>query len=830
MTNFGRPVCFLFFSFSVFANALRDTILQGQSVTTPTTITSSGNVFELGFITPGQGDSTTSSHLSIWYKRVSLRTVVWVANRDNPLTGSSKVLTIEADGNLAILDGRLSYKVSNISSSGNTSATLLDSGNLVLIDRRSGNLLWQSFDYPSNTFLPGMKLGYDKRNGKTWSLSAWKSYEDPGPGVFSFAHGPQGLKDFRILKGFETYWTSGSWNGQFFSLVPEMTLNYLYNFSYVSNDSESYFTYSMYNSSIISRLVLDTSGQIKQLTWLESTGEWILFWAQPRQQCDVYAYCGAFATCNQIIPLFCNCINGFEPNSVGDWNAGDMSGGCVRKAPLQCGNDSAVNGRKDQFLRISKVQLPANSIVLSQVKSVGDCKSACFSNCSCSAYTYSVRDGGCSIWGNELLNMVQLNDFGTERRDFYLRLAASEFPSKGKGKWIIIAPAVLLMLLATVGFFYCLRRRKLQNKGEDLVLFDLGTSIGAAGCKLNEAGNCHTGKKKEVDLPLFSFASVSVATDNFCDANKLGEGGFGPVYKGKLQKGDEVAVKRLSRKSRQGLEELQNEALLIAKLQHKNLVRLLGCCIAKDEKILIYEYMPNKSLDFFLFDPIKYGILDWESRVNIIEGIAQGLLYLHQYSRLRIIHRDLKASNILLDKDMNPKISDFGMARIFGGNGSQATNRIVGTYGYMAPEYASDGLFSIKSDVFSFGVLLLEILSGKKNTGFYNTNSLNLLGYAWDLWKSGRGEHIKDPILQDISSTNMLLRYINIALLCVQESAADRPTMSDVVSMLSNELMLLASPKQPAFSTSRSVPDRNSSKPFEICSINDVTVSILEAR
>ncbi|KAF7112212.1 hypothetical protein RHSIM_RhsimUnG0256700 [Rhododendron simsii] len=645
MTNFAHPVSFLFFSFSVFANALTDTILQGQSVTTSTTITSSGNKFELGFFTPGNGNSATSSHLGIWYKGLPERTVVWVANRDNPVTGSSKVLTIEADGNLVILDVRLSYKVSTISSSANTSATLLDSGNLVLIDRRSGNLLWQSFDYPSDTFLPGMKLGYDKRNGKTWYLLAWKSEEDPSPGVFSVEADPEVTNQFFILQGSQKYWTTGIWNGQFFSQMPEMNQNYLFKFSYVSNDNESYYTYSMYNSSIISRFVLDTSGLLQQLTWLETTSQWNLFWSQPTQRCYVNPTCGAFGACNPSASPFCQCLRGFEPNSVGGWNAGDTSGGCVRKAPLQCGNDSAVNGRKDQFLRIAKVRLPDNSIVLSQVKSVGDCKSACFSNCSCSAYTYSVS--GCSIWGNELLNVVQLMDGDPEGKDFYLRLAASEFPSQGKGKWIIPALVVPMTLLAIVSFFYCWRRRKSQNKGEDLVLFDLGTSIGATGRKLNEAGKSHTGKKKEVDLPL-------------------------APYQGKLQKGDEVAVKRLSRKSRQGLEELQNEALLIAKLQHKNL--------------------------------------------------------------------------------------------------------------------------------------------------------------AWDLWKSGRGERIKDPILQDISSTNMLLRYINIALLCVQESAADRPTMSDVISMLSNEHMLLASPKQPAFSTSRSMPDQNSSKPFEICSINDLTVSILEAR
>ncbi|KAK2354483.1 receptor serine/threonine-protein kinase SD1-7 [Trifolium repens] len=339
-------------------------------------------------------------------------------------------------------------------------------------------------------------------------------------------------------------------------------------------------------------------------------------------------------------------------------------------------------------------------------------------------------------------------------------------------------------------------------------------------------------KKKEVKLPLFSFVSVSAATNNFSDVNKLGEGGFGPVYKGKLLNGDEVAVKRLSRRSGQGWEELRNEATLIAELQHNNLVRLLGCCIERDEKMLIYEFMPNKSLDCFLFDATKRSNLDWRTRVRIIEGIAQGLLYLHQYSRFRIIHRDLKASNILLDINMNPKISDFGMARIFSANEVQAnTNRIVGTYGYMSPEYAMEGLFSIKSDVFSFGVLLLEIVSGKKNTRFFQTNSLNLLGYAWDLWINNSGINLMDSTLNDTYSKHLVLRYINIGLLCVQQSSADRPTMSDVISMIGNDTVPLPYPKSPAFQNVRGVDNsRLSSIIDETFSLNVMTDSIMEPR
>ncbi|XP_062087501.1 cysteine-rich receptor-like protein kinase 10 isoform X2 [Humulus lupulus] len=224
---------------------------------------------------------------------------------------------------------------------------------------------------------------------------------------------------------------------------------------------------------------------------------------------------------------------------------------------------------------------------------------------------------------------------------------------------------------------------------------------------------------KDVDSLQFSFESIETATSNFSDYNMLGKGGFGDVYKGVLLNGQEIAVKRLSKNSGQGATEFKNEVVLVAKLQHKNLVRLLGFCLEGNEKILVYEYVPNKSLDYFLFDPKKQSQLNWSIRCNIIEGIARGIQYLHEDSRLKVIHRDLKASNILLDKNMSPKVSDFGMAKLFGEDQIQGnTMRIVGTYGYMAPEYAMEGLYSVKSDVFSFGVLLLEILSGSKNSSF----------------------------------------------------------------------------------------------------------------
>ncbi|RWR88272.1 cysteine-rich receptor-like protein kinase 10 isoform X1 [Cinnamomum micranthum f. kanehirae] len=299
----------------------------------------------------------------------------------------------------------------------------------------------------------------------------------------------------------------------------------------------------------------------------------------------------------------------------------------------------------------------------------------------------------------------------------------------------------------------------------------------------------------------FDLDTIKVATNNFSDENKLGQGGFGDVYRGALQNGQEIAVKRLSSASRQGVLEFKNEVQLVAKLQHRNLVRLLGCCEDGEEKILVYEYVPNTSLDNFLFDPSKKEHLTWERRYKIIGGVARGLLYLHEDSRVRIIHRDLKASNILLDSNMNPKISDFGMARLVGVDQTQGrTNIIAGTYGYMAPEYAMNGQFSVKSDVFSFGVLLLEIISGQKNNYFNQSDgATGLLSYAWRLWKEGTPMEIMDPTLGGTFSRNEVMRCIHIGLLCVQEDVSERPIMSSIVLMLNSFSVTLPRSSPPPF-------------------------------
>ncbi|KAK3195322.1 hypothetical protein Dsin_026632 [Dipteronia sinensis] len=387
----------------------------------------------------------------------------------------------------------------------------------------------------------------------------------------------------------------------------------------------------------------------------------------------------------------------------------------------------------------------------------------------------------------------------------------------------IVVPIAIAVLLFVTGY-YCLLSRRARRESNTVHEEIDGDDI------------------TNVESLQFDFGTIESATNKFSADNKLGEGGFGVVYKGVLPNGQKIAVKRLSRSSGQGAEEFKNEVVLVAKLQHRNLVRLQGFCLEGQEKILVYEFVHNKSLDCFLFDPEKQRELDWSRRFKIIGGIARGILYLHEDSRLRIIHRDLKASNILLDGDMNPKVSDFGMARIFGVDQTQGnTSRIVGTYGYMSPEYAMHGQFSVKSDVYSFGVLVLEIITGRKNSNFYQTDgAADLLSYAWKHWRDGTPTQLLDSNLIDSYSRNEVMRCIHVGLLCVQEDSAARPTMATVVLMLNSYSVTLPLPQQPAFFfdsrtdlsmeiTKQTDFDKSTSKSVP-CSVDDASITEVHPR
>ncbi|XP_062077288.1 G-type lectin S-receptor-like serine/threonine-protein kinase At4g27290 isoform X2 [Humulus lupulus] len=799
--------------------ALQTSLNSSQSLRDGTTLLSDSKTFELGFFSLG---SSKTRYLGIWYYDVPVKTIVWVANRCNPINDSSGLLRINSiAGSLELLNRNKSvvWSINSTKQSKKPILELLDSGNLVLNDGE--NNLWQSFDHPSDTFLPGMKIGWDFKTGLKRSLSAWKNMEDPCPGDLSYGFELKNnsCPEIYILKGTRKYYRSGPWNGVRFSGVPEMLeTNPVYNFSYVYNNDEVYFTFFIKIKNVTSRIILNQTTSTRQrLVWLNQ--KWNVYSISPEDDCDKYNHCGANGNCSMVNSnTVCQCLSGFKPKSQENWKAMNWSEGCLRNYSLNC-----ENVKNHKFVKFGGLKLPetTNSWV-NRNMSLGECQAKCLRNCSCMAYSNSNITGQgsrCILWfGNNLFDIRHLS---TNGEDLYIRYPATEI-NKGSDGLVekVVATVASVGIVFGMILAYCICKRKFCK--DPFSFFKV-------------SGKRYLDKEKteETELPLFDLATIAHATNDFSNDNKLGQGGFGAVFKGTLADGQEIAVKRLSKSSGQGVNEFKNEVILIAKLQHRNLVKLLGCCIQGEEKLLIYEYMPNKSLDFFIFDETRRNLLDWPKRFEIICGIARGILYLHQDSRLRIIHRDLKLSNVLLDSDLIPKISDFGMAKTFGGNQTEGnTNRVVGTYGYMAPEYASDGLFSVKSDVFSFGILVLEIISGTKNRGFFhNDKTLNLSGHAWTLWKEGSPLELIDKSVVEKCTQSEVLRCIHIALLCVQQRPEDRPTMSTVAVMLGSRNALPA-PKQPGFFMEISKLDQESSSKHnqESISANDFTITQLEAR
>ncbi|KAD2804883.1 hypothetical protein E3N88_38260 [Mikania micrantha] len=793
---YPRIIPYLYLSLSLSSLLLSDcdtvdTIYANQSIKDGNTIVSTKKMFELGFFSPGK---SKNRYLGIWYKKISTLTAVWVANRETPITDRSGMFKVSSYGNLEILSGRNTMVWSSNSTVARRTNNpevvllqLLDTGNLVVWERDENstnkNLIWQSFDHPGDTHLPGMKFGKDLVTGFEWSMTSWKSPDDPSKGMYSNILDTNGYPQIFGLKGQVVISRLGPWNGLGFSGSPVDAANAMYSFGFVVSEKEIYSTYEL-KSSVIQRRVLTWDGRTRIMNWVERIKDWIVYGDIKVDNCDLFAVCGPYGSCiiNKHPP--CSCMPGFEPKNPKEWDASDWSKGCKPKKPLNCGD-----ANEDGFLKTSGVKLPDTRRSLYNVSmTLKECEMACRMKCNCTAYAnLDIRNGGsgCLLWFDELLD---IRDYD-EDQNIYIRMAASELAGlsmEGRQsdfyKWKEVVTRVLLfssisLLLCAVAYSWDMEYA-LDKKNTSVQTQLLG------------------------DIPCISLYKVEKATNNFSDFNKIGEGGFGPVYKGVLDDGQEVAMKRLSETSQQGIEEFKNELISISKLQHRNLVKLLGYCIHGNEMILIYEYMANKSLDSIIFDETRSLMLDWPQRFGIIQGMARGILYLHQDSRIQIIHRDLKAGNILLDGNMNPKISDFGLARKFVGHDTIGkTKKVVGTYGYISPEYAVYGRFSIKSDVFSFGVLVLEIVSGKKNREFsHEDHSDNLLGHAWRLYKQGKSIELMCASLHASCVVSEVIRSIHVALLCVQHHAKDRPTMLAVLLMLVSN-SALPPPKQPAFFT-----------------------------
>ncbi|GMN50959.1 hypothetical protein TIFTF001_020112 [Ficus carica] len=812
-----------------------ENITASQELSQGQTLISPGEIFELGFFSPN--NSGNHKYVGLWYKGISPQTVVWVANRESPLavTDARASLRIGNDGNMELVDGNQSFVWStNVRVPSNSSvATLSDNGNFVLQDGMSGEKLWQSFEHPGDTFLPGSLLGVNVKTGQKYVMSSWKSDSDPTLGKFTVGISTT-LRPAQLFiwNGSTPHWRSGPWARLKFIGMPEVNSSYQKSSFALVEDVEKgtfFLSYESYNSSILSRTFISSEGVAKKML-MENANTWYVDWMSPKSPCDVYGACGPSGICNASESPICKCLKGFVPKSNEEWSKGNWLQGCTRQIELLCekntSNPTSQGEKKDGFQKFSNMKLPDFHEYVYAPNNIDSCQTWCLDNCSCRACAY-VYGIGCLIWSEGL---VDIQEFAVGGEDIFLRLAHEELDEGQKNTKIIIilttvsSVFVLTALLWT--FLHRWRAKQKTEKKQTRGTFHIIQESDSLRSTLN-----YTQQQEPSELPIFDFNSILVATDNFSVQNKLGQGGFGSVYKGKLKDGTEIAVKRLSSSSGQGMEEFKNEMILISKLQHRNLVKLLGRCIEEEEKLLIYEFMPNKSLDNFIFDERRKAQLDWATRFNIINGVARGLVYLHRDSSLRIIHRDLKVSNILLDENMNPKISDFGLARIFQGTiDVENTRRIVGTLGYMSPEYALRGIFSEKSDVFSFGVLLLEIVSGRKNTSFnYDEQHQSLISYAWQLWSECRPLDMMDKAFEYSYPLSQAMRCIHVGLLCVQDHVIDRPTMPDAVFMLTKETDL-PRPKQPLFTfqtlSAREIQQHSESK----CSTNEATISILQGR
>ncbi|KAH1247697.1 Receptor-like serine/threonine-protein kinase SD1-8 [Glycine max] len=563
---------YILFVSSLVVSIAADTssISQSQSLSFGKTIVSPSGTFELGFFHLG---NPNKSYLGIWFKNIPSRDIVWVANGGNPINNSSALLSLKSSGHLVLThNNTVVWSTSSLKEAINPVANLLDSGNLVIRDENAANqeaYLWQSFDYPSDTMVSGMKIGWDLKRNLSIHLSAWKSADDPTPGDFTWGIILHPYPEMYLMKGNKKYQRVGPWNGLQFSGGRPKINNPVYLYKFVSNKEEIYYEWTLKNASLLSKLVVNQTAQDRsRYVWSETTKSWWFYSTRPEDPCDHYGICGANEYCSPSVLPMCECLKGYKPESPEKWNSMDRTQGCVLKHPLSC--------KDDGFAPLDWLKVPdTKRTYVDESIDLEQCKTKCLKDCSCMAYTNTNISGagsGCVMWFGELFDIKLFPDHESGQR-LYIRLPPSELESnwhKKISKIVNIITFVAATLGGILAIFFIYRRNVAdKSKTKESIERQL----------------------EDVDVPLFNLLTITIATNNFLLKNKIGQGGFGPVYKGKLEGGQEIAVKRLSSRSGQGLTEFITEVKLIAKLQHRNLVKLLGCCIKGKEKLLVYEYM-----------------------------------------------------------------------------------------------------------------------------------------------------------------------------------------------------------------------------------------------
>nr|POF23841.1 g-type lectin s-receptor-like serine/threonine-protein kinase rks1 [Quercus suber] len=506
-----------------------DTITPDQPLKDGQHLLSNQETFALGFFNPG---SSSHRYVGIWFNQITEKTVVWVANRGAPLNDTSGVLSINGKGNLVLHTQNQttpiwSTNVSfSVSSTNNSMAKLLDIGNLVLVQQDSQRVTWQSFDYPTNTLLPFMKLGLDQRTGLNRFLTSWKSKDDPGIGSYSFRMVPTGYPQLSLYMGQTVLFRLGCWTGLTWSNVPIFDSNY-FKVSFVNNQDETTYMYSILSnlpSKVIVKMMVDESGIVRRSLWQETT--WVDYWSAPRELCDKYSNCGQNSYCdphNKVI-IDCKCFPGFEPKSSRD---------CMREKQ---GVSMCNNG--EGFVKLAHMNVPDTSIAhVDMSLSMKECEQKCLRNCSCMAYaSANESEGGigCLTWQGDLVDTRTFPDGG---QDLYIRVDAvvlAQYAKKNghtqkKRMLAILGVSVAIMFLLIVSIVYCFVMKKKKETRHSTYLDSANSTL--PYFEDSPSRRDLDGIRRNSNLPLFNLRTIIAATDNFSIANKLGQGGFGPVYK-----------------------------------------------------------------------------------------------------------------------------------------------------------------------------------------------------------------------------------------------------------------------------------------------------------
>lgn len=756
---------------------------------------SENNTFAFGFAPDSHARDLFQ--VGIWFSNLpGDRTLVWSANRNSPVTEDA-ILELDNTGNLVLLDGSTTVWMSNTSGAGVVSAVMEESGNFILYTSNNRSA-WQSFDHPSDTLLPNQPLtvsleltspksplhgGYYsvKMLQQPTSLSLALTFNLPE----SYDASPQAYANYSYWPGPEI----SNVTGDVVAVLDEAgSFGIVYGQSsdgavYVhKNDGDYDGLASAVNKSTklsaIRRLILE-NGNLRLYRWdddVNGSRQWVAEWAAVSNPCDIAGICGN-GICNldrSKTNASCSCFPGSSKAGNDSWcSENSTSTGNCEAQDVNQTSQFRIQAMQQTNYYFSGLSVIAN---YSDIPSVSKCGDACLPDCECVASIYGLDDEKPYCWVLRSLDFGGYEDSGAT---LFLKVKSNGSVASGYGKHgsgdddtrkkvlaipIVLSMVVLIGLLCLLLYYSVHKKRSLKRSME--------SSLILSGAPIN-----------------FSYRELQIRTWNF--SQLLGTGGFGSVYKGSLSDGTLVAVKKLDKVLPQGEKEFITEVNTIGSMHHMNLVRLCGYCSESSHRLLVYEFMINGSLDKWIF-PSKNcpdRLLDWSTRFNIAIATAQGIAYFHEQCRNRIIHCDIKPENILLDENFCPKVSDFGLAKLMGREHSHVVTMVRGTRGYLAPEWISNRPITVKADVYSYGMLLLEIVGGRRNLDMsFDADDFFYPGWAFKAMTNETPLQVADRRMEWVVKEEELMRALKVAFWCIQDEVFMRPSMGEVVKMLEGSM------------------------------------------